>query len=128
MEPSDSFNGALAWLLHYGDRQPLCDFIRRNGIQPGIQADALAQLIQDAEFRLGTTKDPADERILQVLKNEWRARKVLGLEGRRDFPKKYLIWWLKEERPKLKGRPLPKSVRDEIERYIQQFKRWRRDG
>ena len=67
MGPKDSFNGALTWLLHYGDREPLAAYIRENGIQKGVEADTMSQLLKDATFRLGhTTSYEADVELHEL--------------------------------------------------------------
>jgi hypothetical protein len=81
MGPKDSFNGALTWLLHYGDKEPLAAYIKENGIQKGVEADALSQLLKNATFRLGhTTRYEADVE-LDELKSE--LRQMEGLRSMR---------------------------------------------
>ena len=122
MGPKDSFNGALTWLLHYGDREPLAVYIRENGIQKGVEADALARLIRvHAKFHLGSITTPEDDLMLEACKQEWRIRKTLRKLGGKDFPRRFIEERLKQARPDLKRR----ALRNEVDRHIQQFKRWR---
>ena len=121
MGPKDSFNGALTWLLHYGDREPLAAYIRENGIQKGMEADILSQLLKDATFRLGHTTSHEDDLMLEALKQEWRTRTTLRQLGKKDFPRRFIEERLKQARPDLKR----SALRNEVDRHIQQFKRWR---
>jgi hypothetical protein len=127
MGPKDSFNGALTWLLHFGDKEPLAAYIKKNGIQKGVEADALSQLLMDARFQLGATTTPEDDLMLEACKHEWRIRETLRQLGQRlnekDFPKRFIEVRLRQARPELKRAALQK----EVARHIQQFKRWRRD-